>query len=152
MLNCHLSLQVLNFVESSLKLKKVNLLSVNKPLPATEKHNIYIDESVKEFTVSVSGRKPKIEVVDPQGHDIEGPPKLEPVLNLENVKVISVKEPDPGKWKVTTSSESKHTVRSTGLSEINFNYGFSIAHVNKMTETSHRPLKGKYNYFTSYVH
>jgi hypothetical protein len=34
-------------------------------------------------------------------------------------------------------------VRSTGLSDIDFNFGFSAVVTNNMEEAYHRPLKGK---------
>ncbi|XP_046985732.1 hemicentin-1-like [Schistocerca americana] len=145
--------QVLNYVRESFGLdsyddneQKVDLLSVNKPnATKDEQHNLYIDESVKEFTVSVSGKNSELALVNPDGEDIKGPPKANPLLNLKNVKVFNVEQPEPGEWKVKVSSESGHTVRSKGVSDINFAHGFSRVATDKFKETSHRPLKGAYN-------
>jgi len=136
-------LQVLQFVRLSLQSRKVNLLSVDKPGPSTDEHSVFVDESLQEFTVSVSGVNPHIGVVSPTGEPVEGPPKLNTVLSLQNIKAVNVIEPEPGQWKVKVGSDSEHSVRSTGLSDIDFNFGFSAVVTNNMEETYHRPLKGK---------
>jgi hypothetical protein len=139
----YILLQVLQFVRMSLQSRKVNLLSVNKPGPSTDEHNLFVDESLQEFTVSVSGLNPQIGVMNPEGKPVEGPPKLNTVLSLQNIKAVNVIEPEPGQWKVKVGSDSEHSVRSTGLSDIDFNFGFSAVVTDKMEETYHRPLKGK---------
>lgn len=136
-------LQVLQFVRLSLQSRKVNLLSVDKPGPSTDEHSVFVDDSMQEFTVSVSGVNPHIGVVSPAGEPVEGPPKLNTVLSLQNIKAVNVIEPEPGQWKVKVGSDSEHSVRSTGLSDIDFNFGFSAVVTNNMEETYHRPLKGK---------
>lgn len=62
--------QVLKYVKVSLRPNKVNLLSLNRPAPAhhtPDNHTVVIDETLREFTVSVSGRNAGISVRDPQG-------------------------------------------------------------------------------------
>ncbi|KDR12788.1 hypothetical protein L798_13365, partial [Zootermopsis nevadensis] len=137
--------EVLKFVRMSLQSRKVNLLSVNKPGPSTDEHDLFIDESLQEFTVSVSGLNPQIGVMNPEGKPVQGPPKLNTVLSLQNIKAVNVIEPEPGQWKVKVISDSEHSVRSTGLSDVDFNFGFSTIVTNKMEETYHRPLKGEKN-------
>lgn len=84
-------IQVLTFVKVSLQSHKVNLLSVDRPpAPAPEDLPLAVDETLKEFTVSVSGKNPKIGVVDPNGQETL-PPRLQPLLDLQNVKVVNVK-------------------------------------------------------------
>lgn len=75
----------------SLQSRKVNLLSVERP-PAKNGSELplEIDQSLKEFTVSVSGLNPSIGVVDPGGKTVH-PPQLTPLLDLQNVKVVNVK-------------------------------------------------------------
>lgn len=136
-------LQVLQFVRQSLQSRKVNLLSVNKPGPSIDEHNVLVDESLQEFTISVSGTNPHIGVVSPDGKPVEGPPKLNTVLSLQNIKAVNVIDPEPGQWKVKVGSDSEHSVRSSGLSDVNFNFGFSAVVTNNVEETYHRPLKGK---------
>ena len=90
----------------------------------------------------MSGQNPQIDIVDPQGIAVEGPPKVNTVLNLPNIKAVNIIEPEPGRWTVNVGSDSEHSVRSTGRSDIDFIYGFSAIPTDRMEETYHRPLKG----------
>lgn len=46
-------------------------------------------------------------------------------IDLDNVKLIRIMQPKPGKWKVRTSSRVKNTLRIFGHGEIDFKYGFA---------------------------
>lgn len=82
---------MLSFVRVSLQSRKVNLLSVERPSARNGSElPLEIDQSLKEFTVSVSGTNPSIGVVDPRGKTVH-PPQLTPLLDLQNVKVVNVK-------------------------------------------------------------
>lgn len=127
----------------------VNLLAQHKPATLHNKpdeHELMVDETLRQFTISVSGKNASISVTDPKGKSVDGPPQLEPLLTLDNVKIVNVKEPDPGPWKVMINSESDYTVRSTGLSGVRFNHGFSTVETTNMMETNHRPLQGAHCY------
>ncbi|PSN35037.1 hypothetical protein C0J52_19154 [Blattella germanica] len=137
--------KVLQYVRTTLQSRNVNLLSVNKPGPSKDKHNVFVDETLQEITVSVSGQNPQIDVVDPRGKPVNGSPQINTVLNLPNIKAVSIVAPEPGKWTVRVGSDSEHSVRSTGQSDIDFDFGFSKIPTHKMEETYHRPLKGDKN-------
>ena len=59
------------------------------------------------------------------------------------VQVVNIKDPIPGDWNITAASDSAHSVRLTALSDINFNFGFSLQTPNKIAETIFNPLLGK---------
>nr|CAD7578450.1 unnamed protein product [Timema californicum] len=109
----------------------------------TGEHELSVDESLSEFTVSVSGHRPVVNVTDPAGLPVTGPPKLHPLVNLENVTVVNIQEPDPGSWRVKVTSDSGHVIRSTGVSNVDFITKFSTLVTSDMDEASHRPLKGQ---------
>lgn len=48
---------------------------------------IPVDSTLGEVTVSVSGAKPKITVVDPKGEQLTGPPKLITTVDLSEIMV-----------------------------------------------------------------
>lgn len=50
----------------------------------------------------------------------------------------------PGDWNIKTESDSAHSVRLTALSDVTFNFGFSLGQPNKITETIFNPLLGKF--------
>lgn len=55
---------MLKFVRVSLQSHKVNLLSLDRDVhgPGEENLPLLVDNTLREFTISVSGKKPKIQV------------------------------------------------------------------------------------------
>ncbi|KAH9635600.1 hypothetical protein HF086_012269 [Spodoptera exigua] len=137
---------MLDFVKSSIKGRMVNLASVSNPPGYNYTQEIPVDSTLGEVTVSVSGAKPKISVIDPNGEKLTGPPKLVTTLDLSEIMIVKVMQPEPGNWTVTVGSEKEHSVKVVGLSNVTFNHGFSVEKPRTMKETSYRPLKGTYNH------
>ncbi|KAJ0172778.1 hypothetical protein K1T71_011917 [Dendrolimus kikuchii] len=140
--------RVLEFVKSSIKGRTVNLGSVVQPAGTNYTQDIPVDSTVSEVTVSVSGAKPQITVVNPSGEQITGPPKLVTTLDLSEIMVVKVLEPEPGNWSITVGSEKDYSVKVVGLSNLTFNHGFSVERPKSIAEASYRPLQGTYNYMT----
>ncbi|XP_063876640.1 hemicentin-1-like isoform X2 [Scylla paramamosain] len=141
--------EVLDFVRVSLESHKVNLLSLDREDfgPGEESLPLLVDPTLKQFTISVSGEKPKIEIFDAAGKDIREEEGVEDLLDLENVKIVGVKQPLPGQYNISVGSDSKFTVRATGVSSLSFDHGFSLYPTTDFKETYHRPMTGE----TSYV-
>ncbi|XP_028028262.1 hemicentin-1-like [Bombyx mandarina] len=138
--------EVLNFVKSSLKGNTVNLVSAVKTAGHNYTKVIPVDKSVGEVTVSVSGAKPHIKVVNPNDEELTGPPKLLKILDLSEIMVVKVLDPEPGTWSISVGSEKDYSVKVVGLSNLTFNYGFSLQRPTSMAETGYRPLKRTYNH------
>uniref|UniRef100_A0A2A4JKA5 Hemolin n=2 Tax=Heliothis virescens TaxID=7102 RepID=A0A2A4JKA5_HELVI len=138
--------KMLDFVTSSIKGRMVNLASVSNPPGYNYTQEIPVDSTLGEVTVSVSGAKPKITVVDPNGEQLTGPPKLITTLDLSEIMVVKVMQPEPGNWTITVGSEEEHSVKVVGLSNVTFTHGFSVEQPASMKETSYRPLRGTYNH------
>ncbi|XP_045526404.1 hemicentin-2-like [Pieris brassicae] len=133
--------KVLDFVRSSIIGRSVNLVStVNLP-GYNHTQKIPIDSSVNEVTVSVSGAKPQIRVVNPSGKELTGPPQLVATLDLSEILIVKVVEPEPGNWSITVGSSAEHSVKVVGLSNLTFSHGFSVLPPSSMAETSYRPLQ-----------
>ncbi|KAJ2945136.1 hypothetical protein O0L34_g9197 [Tuta absoluta] len=137
--------KVLEFVRSSLAGRTVNLGSAVNP-PGFNTQGIPIDSNLGEVTVSVSGSKPSIKVVNPSGTEVTGPPQLVTTLDLSEIMVVKVLQPEPGNWTITTGSEVDHSVKVVGVSNLAFNHGFSVGKPTTLAQTSYRPLQGAYNY------
>ena len=75
-----------------------------------------------------------------------GDPGVEKQLDLDNVYIISVNEPVDGLWYLKAGSSNVHTVRVTGLSQMDFSYGFSREPTQNINMTSHRAILGKENW------
>lgn len=50
--------------------------------------------------------------------------------------------PIPGEWNVKAESDSAHSIRLTALSDVVFNFGFSLKPPNRISETLFNPLLG----------
>ena len=67
---------------------------------------------------------------------------LEKLLNLKGARIIAVKNPTPGLWKVKASSSGSHTLRITGLSSMYITSGFGLRPVKHQDEAMPRPVAG----------
>lgn len=48
----------------------------------------------------------------------------------------------PGDWNIVAGSDSAHSIRLTALSDVVFNFGFSLQQPERITETNISPLLG----------
>ncbi|XP_064459067.1 hemicentin-2-like [Ornithodoros turicata] len=144
--------EVLDFVRESMQPSKVNLVSHEASEERKVDLKLNVDSSLDEFTVSVAGDKPTLSIVDPHGYRLERGTDFKVILHLDNVLVAKVKSPKPGEWTLDVGSDGEYTVRSTGLSEVNFEHGFSNGPVKSLAETHHRPLKGDANTLKNELH
>ncbi|XP_018408468.1 PREDICTED: hemicentin-1 [Nanorana parkeri] len=139
--------EVLKWVEEAVQASKVHLTSTDHLSGASFTWEIPFDPSLKEVTVSLSGPAPDIELYNPLGRQMNPETGLNELLNIHNsAKVLNIKEPTPGMWKIKTSSSGRHSVRITGVSTIDFQAGFSNKPTLDFSETSSRPIEGIYTY------
>ncbi|CAG9782231.1 unnamed protein product [Diatraea saccharalis] len=78
-------------VRTSIRGRNVNLGSSVLPAGYNHTQEIPVDSTVGEVTVSVSGSKPQIKVVDPKGEELTGPPKLITTLDLSEIMVSGIR-------------------------------------------------------------
>ncbi|ETN79234.1 immunoglobulin domain protein [Necator americanus] len=123
---------VLEYVRHAVKQKKVHVLYEVRERGGTVVRNVPVDEHMTELTLSLSGDKDDEEVLDITLKDPTGRPvdknvysKEGGTIDLKNVKLIRLKDPQPGNWQVITNSRLKHTIRIFGHGTIDFKYGFA---------------------------
>nr|DBA18217.1 TPA: hypothetical protein GDO54_016492 [Pyxicephalus adspersus] len=139
--------EVLKWVEEAVQASKVHLTSTDHLSEASFTWEIPFDPSLKEVTVSLSGPAPHIELYNPVGKKIQPETGLNELLNIHNsAKVLNIKEPTPGMWKIKTSSSGRHSVRITGVSTVDFQAGFSNKPTLDFSKTSSRPIEGILTY------
>lgn len=68
----------------------MNLLSVDGDGNSTGTYTVPIDETLKELTISLAGKKTFINVTDALGFRVDGTSKAHMLLNLENIKIINI--------------------------------------------------------------
>ncbi|KAK5613127.1 Hemicentin-1 [Crenichthys baileyi] len=135
--------EVLKWVEETVQAMKVHLLSSNHDSAQENKWEVPFDPSLREVTVSLSGPAPQIELTDPFGRVVGAEQGLKELLNIPNsARVINLKFPKPGFWKLKVSCSGRHTLRVTGVSSLDFRAGFSTLPVSEFNHTRERPIKG----------
>lgn len=65
---------------------------------------------------------------------------------------MNVEDPKPGEWNIKAEAESAHSIRLTGLSDVIFNFGFSLNIPNNISETAFSPLLGIYKQIKIHIH
>jgi len=68
--------------------------------------------------------------------------RLRTLLNLSHALIVSVKDPEPGSWKLRIGGIDESTLRVTGLSPLGFAHGFSRAPAAHLRDTQPRPISG----------
>ncbi|XP_061672486.1 hemicentin-1 [Syngnathoides biaculeatus] len=135
--------EVLKWVEETIQTMKVHLLSSNHDSAQENQWEVPFDPSLREVTVSLSGPAPQIELTDPLGRVVGIDQGLTELLNIPNsARVVNLKLPRPGTWKLKVSCGGRHTLRVTGVSNLDFRAGFSSAPVQEFNQTRERPIKG----------
>ncbi|XP_026768070.3 hemicentin-1 isoform X3 [Pangasianodon hypophthalmus] len=135
--------EVLKWVEETVRAMKVHLLSSDHELGQGTQWELPFDPSLKEVTVSLSGPTPRIELRDPLGRIVGERQGLRELLNIPNsVLVVNLKNPRPGLWTLKVVSSGRHTLRVTGVSNLDFRAGFSTSAVTEFSRTRERPIKG----------
>ncbi|XP_055635973.1 hemicentin-1-like isoform X2 [Toxorhynchites rutilus septentrionalis] len=137
--------QVLIGIKDMLNIDHVPLKSVDSNTAETHNISLNVDSTLKEFSVSVAGHRPDIEITDPH-HTLYNNSKS--VLDLENIKVVNVAGPVPGKWNIRAGSESSHSVRLSGNSDVKFRFGFSPSHPTALSTLGRQPLLNSDNILT----
>ncbi|XP_055017752.1 hemicentin-1 [Boleophthalmus pectinirostris] len=135
--------EVLKWVEETVQAMKVHLLSSNHDSAQENRWEVPIDPSLREVTVSLSGPAPQIELSDPFGRVVGEEEGLTELLNIPNsARIVNLKFPRPGTWNLKVSCSGRHTLRVTGVSNLDFRAGFSSTPVSEFNYTRERPIKG----------
>ncbi|XP_055516059.1 hemicentin-1-like [Leucoraja erinacea] len=135
--------EVLKWVEETIQASKVHLVSTNHQEREEHVWLVPFDPSLKDVTISLSGPAPAIEVRDPSGRVLWRGLGLNELLNIPNsARVVNVKSPRPGMWTIKLRSAGRHSVRITGVSNIDFQVGFSTKPTSDFSKTMERPIQG----------
>ncbi|XP_069861249.1 hemicentin-2 [Dipodomys merriami] len=135
--------EVLKWVESEIRASKVHLLSTDHEEEGEHTWRVPFDPSLKEVTISLSGPGPQIEVRDPLGRILQKDEGLNVLLNIpDSARVVAFKPEHPGLWSIKVYSSGRHSVRITGISDIDFRAGFSTQPSLDLSHTIEWPLQG----------
>ncbi|XP_071310090.1 hemicentin-2 isoform X1 [Agelaius tricolor] len=135
--------EVLKWVEEAIQASKVHLLSTDHEDGGENTWQVAFDPSLKEVTISLSGPAPGIRVQDPAGKVLEKGRGLKELLSIPNSAMVVALEPnEPGTWLVTTRSSGRHSLRITGISNVNFQASFSTQPEFDTSQPGERPVQG----------
>ncbi|KAK8764664.1 hypothetical protein V5799_032726 [Amblyomma americanum] len=135
--------EVANFVKASMQPDKVSLVSVDARSQDIHLLEMNIDSTVRELMVSISGERPQLVLINPQGRSLAAGADMDVALDVANALAVVVRAPAAGRWQMRVSSaDGRHTVRATGVSEAGFRHGFSRQPVEGMRHTQRTPLSG----------
>lgn len=96
---------------------------------------VAVDSSFSSLSVSLSGTNSKLSVKD--RNDIEI--KARDISDLPNMKFMTFDVKD-SLYTIEARAESGFSLRVGGISELKFDFGFSIGKVSSQSETSFQPL------------
>jgi von Willebrand factor A domain-containing protein 7 len=123
------------------------LKSVDIEKAGTTHTDLSVDKSISEISVSISGKNPTLSIKSPTNITITSNDEL----TLPNLKLINIKDPNDGIWKIEAGAESSHSLRLGAISDLQFEFGFSLNDATKKAETSFQPLSGQKNILTIFV-
>lgn len=138
---------VLLAIRHTVNYKYTALKFLESESAGTTNTKLNVDKSISEFSVSMSGRNPKLTITDPRNETVKNTAEL----TLENLQMVKIKNPLDGQWNVEAEADSSHSIRLGAISEMKFEFGFSVDEPRKIAETSFQPLAGKKNVLSIFV-
>ncbi|KAG5680582.1 hypothetical protein PVAND_010079 [Polypedilum vanderplanki] len=123
------------------------LKSVDVENAGTSKTNLNVDKSITKLSVSITGENPTLSIRNPSNETVHS----DDSLTLKNLKLVNIKDPNEGIWRIEAKADSSHSIRLSALSNLKFEFGFSLNDVEKKTETSHQPLVGHQNILSVFI-
>lgn len=141
--------QVLASVKDMLDERYVPLKVIKAEAGVRQSVELNVDANLKEFSVSVSGTNPEIDLQSPR-YGVHSPASgvhhEDDSIRLANLKIVKVHQPETGTWNIRAGSESKHSIRVAGISELVLEFGFSpTADVRDIKLTTFVPILGTLN-------
>lgn len=119
----------------------IALKSIDTFTPGKSEIVFFVDNSITELSVTLTGSSQTVAIEDSQNNTVIGNRDLE----LTNVRIIRIEKPITGQWSLEVSSFSAYSIRLGARSNVQFDFGFSLNNPAKISETSYQPLKGQQN-------
>ncbi|KRZ51458.1 Hemicentin-1 [Trichinella nativa] len=131
--------KIIEYVRMSLQTRAVRIVAEDKEESGNFEIQFPADSHLFEMVVSVSGERPQIKLIDPEGQVVKG----RNVVQLSNVIVEAVTKPKPGIWTLKGSSFGRRSVRVTGKSNLDFKHGFSPFPDSYHSKLHNQPISGQ---------
>lgn len=138
---------VLLAIRQSVSHNYAALKSLDVEQSGTSHTDLNVDKSISELSVRISGKNPKLSIRDPSNVTVSDGEEL----SLQNLKLVNIKDPKDGLWRIEAGADSAHSVRLSGMSDLKFDFGFSAGEISRKFETSVRPLMGEKNVLSIFI-
>ncbi|KHJ41250.1 immunoglobulin domain protein [Trichuris suis] len=138
--------KIIEYVRLSMMNKRVRIVAEDHDHSRTFAVHFPVDSHLFEITVSVAGDRPDVHLIDPYGQLKTTTDGVRTVVQLSNVVIITVSKPQPGIWTIKGSVNGKHTIRVTGISDVDFTHAFSNYPDHSNGRTFYRPVAGMSSY------
>lgn len=126
------------------KFESIGSLNVEKAGSTTMP--VKVDQSFSSLSVSLSGKNAALSVRNSKFENVTTQSKF----SADNVQFVTFVVTDSA-YTIEASAESAYTIRVGGISEVKFEFGFSINFTSEQSETSVQPLIGKKNILTIFI-
>ena len=144
---------VVSFIEKNIIPNKVYLLTRDYRSTNTHSINLPIDPTIQELTISISGDKRHLSILDPTGKKVyplgrrrynggfrRMPQNIRSILSLPSALIVNIKEPKKGIWRFDVAARDVHSIRVTAVSSFDFNARFSRFQETKYENANIRPI------------
>lgn len=108
------------------------------------KFNFDIDDTVSELKITMAGRDQSYQIKNPS----HGDPQTKSKFITEGIKILNFKNPMKGSWKIDVKDDF---VKISVISDVKFDFGFSIDVVDDISETVQQPISGVKNILSIFV-
>lgn len=136
---------VLVKISETLDTKFTALESKNFDRAGKSATKLNVDESISKLTISVSGTNSQLAVKNHKNEMVKGT-----AFSLNNIKFLTFKKEDSS-YTIEASSDSAYSIRAGGISDLKFEFGFSLNFPSELAETSVQPLIGQQNVLSIFV-
>ncbi|XP_071954218.1 von Willebrand factor A domain-containing protein 7-like [Antedon mediterranea] len=101
---------------------------VTNPLDGRS-HYVNIDSTIKEIEINVKGTVINVKIFNPSGKLVKSTGNIfEAVLQLTDIRIIKIANPEAGKWRVRIRSILTYSVYVTGKGSVDLVPSFGVEH------------------------
>lgn len=107
---------------------------------------VNVDISFETLLISAAGKNAKLAVLNAKNETVP----ISTLVSLSNVKIVTL-EVTESEYLIDSSAESGYSIRVGGISEMSFDFGFSVRPVEFVSDTQKVPIAGSQNILTVFV-
>lgn len=107
---------------------------------------VNVDMSFETLLISAAGKNAKLAVLNSKNETVT----VSTLVSLSNIKIVTL-DVTESEYLIDSSAESGYSIRVGGISEMSFDFGFSVRPAEFLHETQKVPVAGSQNILTVFV-